>query len=147
MQGMFAATWFAIAWKVAFIGFSQTLVFGVLEVWPKRFPTWLARWVSQLIAVALITPFAAALLYSLTNFSSPMVWMQFENKLNGFGIFTGVGILVSPWIAMSALYRQISGHAQQQALSFDLERSEFERNALDSRLRLLQAQVEPHFLF
>ena len=34
-----------------------------------------------------------------------------------------------------------------QALAFELERSEYERKALDARLRLLQAQVEPHFLF
>jgi sensor histidine kinase YesM len=59
----------------------------------------------------------------------------------------GFGILISPWIAMSALYRHINGVAQRQALAFDLERSEFERQALDARLRLLQAQVEPHFLF
>jgi len=54
---------------------------------------------------------------------------------------------VSPWVAMSALYRHINGQAQRQALSFELERSKLARDALDSRLRLLQAQVEPHFLF
>jgi sensor histidine kinase YesM len=59
----------------------------------------------------------------------------------------GAGLLFSPWIAIAALYRQISGQAEQQALAFELERSELARNALDSRLRLLQAQVEPHFLF
>ena len=48
---------------------------------------------------------------------------------------------------MSALYRHINAVAQRQMLAFDLERSEFERQALDARLRLLQAQVEPHFLF
>jgi LytS/YehU family sensor histidine kinase len=34
-----------------------------------------------------------------------------------------------------------------QKLGFALERSELERQALDSRLHLLQAQVAPHFLF
>ncbi len=48
---------------------------------------------------------------------------------------------------MSALYRHINGQARRQALSFELERSEFARDVLDSRLRLLQVQVEPHFLF
>ncbi len=32
-------------------------------------------------------------------------------------------------------------------MKFELERSEFERRESDARLRLLQAQVEPHFLF
>ena len=58
-----------------------------------------------------------------------------------------LGLLIAPWMAMSALYRQISGQAQRQALAFDLERSEFERKEADARLRLLHAQVEPHFLF
>jgi sensor histidine kinase YesM len=65
----------------------------------------------------------------------------------GFAILLFIGLLVSPWIAMSALYRHINGQAQRQALSFELERSKLARDALDSRLRLLQAQVEPHFLF
>src|ERR1051325_10681564 len=37
--------------------------------------------------------------------------------------------------------------AREQALGFALERSELERQALDARLHLLQAQVAPHFLF
>src|SRR5205085_2400770 len=53
----------------------------------------------------------------------------------------------APWVALAALVRQKEALARHQALAFDLERSEFERQALDARLRLLQAQVEPHFLF
>ena len=37
--------------------------------------------------------------------------------------------------------------ARHQELTFALERSELERQALDARLNLLQAQVAPHFLF
>jgi LytS/YehU family sensor histidine kinase len=59
----------------------------------------------------------------------------------------GFGLLLGPWMAIAALFRQVTGEAQRQSLAFELERSEFERNALDARMRLLQAQVEPHFLF
>jgi sensor histidine kinase YesM len=45
------------------------------------------------------------------------------------------------------MLRQREALAQQQALAFQLERSELERQALDARLRLVQAQVQPHFLF
>jgi LytS/YehU family sensor histidine kinase len=57
------------------------------------------------------------------------------------------GLLFAPWIAVVALFRQSDHAARSQALAFELERSELERRALDSRLRLLQAQVEPHFLY
>jgi len=46
-----------------------------------------------------------------------------------------------------AVARQREADVRDQALAFDLERSEYARQALDARLRLLQAQVEPHFLF
>src|SRR5262249_21315654 len=37
--------------------------------------------------------------------------------------------------------------ARAQELKFALERSTLEKQALDARLSLLQAQIEPHFLF
>jgi LytS/YehU family sensor histidine kinase len=58
-----------------------------------------------------------------------------------------VGVLVAPWAALTALVRQKDAIARHQALAFDLERSELERQALDARLHLMQAQVAPHFLF
>src|SRR6185312_861906 len=51
------------------------------------------------------------------------------------------------WMALGALVRQKEALARHQALSFSLERSELERQALDARLHLLQAQTSPHFLF
>ena len=46
-----------------------------------------------------------------------------------------------------AIVRQKEAFAIDQKLTFALERSELERQALDARLHLLQAQVAPHFLF
>jgi LytS/YehU family sensor histidine kinase len=60
---------------------------------------------------------------------------------------TALGLFLSPWVALGALVRQKDALARHQALSFELERSELERQALDARLHLLQAQVSPHFLF
>ncbi|MFZ6747711.1 sensor histidine kinase [Undibacterium sp. Ren11W] len=144
---IFQSSWGLLMLRLVSVGAIQLTAFGILARWPSRLPTWLAHWVLQLIAVALIAPLAAALVYTLTTWADPQPWYQNNLRLTGFGILTGVGVLISPWIAMSALYRQISGQAQRQRLSFELERSEFARDALDSRLRLLQAQVEPHFLF
>ena len=133
--------------RLLFVGCIQLLVFGLFERWPKRLPHWLARWVLQVLGVAIVVPFAVALAYTLTTIGDPVAWPHDKLRMEGFATFSGIGVLLTPWIAMSALYRHISGEAQRQALAFDLERSEYERNALDSRLRLLQAQVEPHFLF
>jgi LytS/YehU family sensor histidine kinase len=45
------------------------------------------------------------------------------------------------------MFWQRDAFTREQAMAFALERSELERKALDARFRLLQAQVEPHFLF
>jgi LytS/YehU family sensor histidine kinase len=62
-------------------------------------------------------------------------------------MMTMTGLLVAPWIAVVALFASTISQRAARALAFDLERSELRRKALDARLRLLQAQVEPHFLF
>ena len=63
------------------------------------------------------------------------------------GFLMVVALLFAPWIAIGTILRQRDAFAREQALEFDLQRSEFERRESDARLRLLQAQVEPHFLF
>lgn len=147
MKFTWSAWWVTIFVRLALISLIQLTVFGIVERWPRRLPRWVARWVLQVAAVAIVVPFAAAIAYTLTTIGDPVPWYKVPTKLAGCGQMIGAGLLFSPWIAMAALYRQINGQAQRQALSFELERSELARDALDSRLRLLQAQVEPHFLF
>ncbi|WP_374353143.1 sensor histidine kinase [Chitinimonas sp.] len=57
------------------------------------------------------------------------------------------GMLLAPWVALTALLRQREAKVKEQATSFALERSEMARQALDARMRLLTAQAQPHFLF
>lgn len=66
---------------------------------------------------------------------------------NGLMIMIVTGLLFAPWIALAAMLRQREAFAPTQQLAFTLERSELERQAVDARMRLLQAQIQPHFLF
>lgn len=121
--------------------------FGIAEQWPRRLPSWLARWVLQVLAVALsIIPMVWLIYAASTGHGEPPFWKDKE-RLSGFGTLVVTGLLFAPWIAVTALVRQRDSIMRAQALAFQLERSEFERRAVDARLRLLQAQVEPHFLF
>jgi hypothetical protein len=132
--------------RAILVGFATLLIFGVFERWPRRLPKWLPRSVLQLLGVALIVPPAAALAYAVTTGGHPQ-FEQNEKRMMGYASLTFMGILFAPWIAVGAMLRQRDAFARDQALAFELERSELERKALDARLRLLQAQVEPHFLF
>ncbi len=118
------------------IGLAALVAFGLFEQWPARLPGWLARWALQVAAVAFVIPFTVLATYLAITHGDAVPFWKNQLRLNGFFTMTMTGLLVAPWIAVAALFRQR-----------ERERSELERKALDSRLRLLQAQVEPHFLF
>ena len=136
-----------LMFRTMLIGLVLMLVFGLFERWPRRLPRWLARWVLQVIGVAIAVPFIVAALYFLLFQGEPVPFWQNELRMNGFSTLSMSGVLFAPWIAMSALMRARDEAVRSQAVAFERERSDMERQALDARLRLLQAQVEPHFLF
>ena len=129
------------------LGLVAMLVFGSLEQWPKRLPHWLERWMLQVACVAVAMPITAWALYSLSTAAGAPPFYEVRLRLYGFLILSFLGILIAPWAALGALVRQKEALARHQALAFELARSELERQASEARLRLLQAQVAPHFLF
>src|SRR5881296_2352281 len=133
--------------RVVPLGFMAMLAFGLFEQWPKRLPPWLARWVLQVLGVALIVPIVTTAIYVLSTPTGAPRFDQVPKRLAGYTALTVVGLLLAPWAALTALVRQKDALARHQALSFELERTQLERQALDARLSLLQAQVAPHFLF
>jgi len=146
----------AVGWKSGFfslmsrtigLGLLALVVFGLFEQWPKRLPPWLARWVLQVVGVAIAMPLGTFAIYVLSTAPGAPPFWEVRDRMEGFGGLTALGIFISPWVALGALVRQKDALARHQALAFELERSEYERQALDARLHLLQAQVAPHFLF
>jgi len=133
--------------RTLFVGLLGLLAFSVAGQWPRRLPRWLARWLLQVLAVALAVPLATLAVYLVAVGGDFATLLRSEGRILGFIWISGSGLIVAPLLAMGALYRQRDAEARNQALHFELERSELERRALDARLRLLQAQVEPHFLF
>lgn len=140
------ATYIVVA-RAMLVGLASMLAFGVFEQWPRNLPRWLPpRSALQLIGVAAVVPFAAALAYLITTGWHPD-FAHDPKRVTGYAMLTFTGVLFAPWISVAVMLRQRDAFARDQALAFQLERSEFERKGLDTRLRLLQAQVEPHFLF
>ncbi len=151
IASLFTITWQASRielWLQVFgIGVGLLLVFGVLELWPRRLPSWLARWALQVLAVGIAVPLLVFTAYVLRTESGALPFWTDKDRLGGFFAFTFLGCILAPWVALAALVRQREGWVKEQALAFELERSELARQALDARMRLLSAQVQPHFLF
>ena len=146
----------ALGWKSGFgslmarslgLGLIAMLVFGLFEQWPKRLPPWVARWVLQVIGVMIAIPLGTFAIYVLSTAPGAPPFWDVKERLEGFSGLTALGLFIAPWVALAALLRQKDALARPQALEFELERSEYERQALDARLHLVQAQVAPHFLF
>jgi hypothetical protein len=123
--------------RTLIVGAVILLMFGWLERWPRRMPKWLPRTVLRIIGIALAAPFATKFAFAITG----------GGNSHDIHLLMGIAILFAPWIAIGSILRQRDAFAREQALEFDLQRSEFERRESDARLSLLQAQVEPHFLF
>lgn len=132
--------------RTALAGLIVMMAFGLFEQWPARLPRWLPRYVLQLVGVVFAVLFAAWMAYFITT-GGDAHFGRDPLRLNGYLMLTFTGVLFAPWIALGAIVQQRDDFARNQALAFELERSELERKALDARFRLLQAQVEPHFLF
>lgn len=128
------------------VGVGCLLAFGLFERWPRRLPIWLPRSALQIVGIALAVPIFGVIAFLLTA-GAGLLPEESEHRRQEFGALLFLGLLLAPWIGVGALLKQRDLFAREQALAFELERSELERQALDARLRLLQAQVEPHFLF
>jgi hypothetical protein len=137
----------ALLARLLISGLLLLLVFAAFERHPAKLPEWLERWVLQVAAVAFAVPFVVGIAYMFTSWGYTTSFGNDTKRQMGFAMIVGACLLVAPWAALAALFRQVSGQARNRELAFALERSQLERQALDARVRLLQAQVEPHFLF
>ena len=133
--------------RCALISLVLMVVFGLFEQWPRRLPRWIARWVLQVVGVAFTVPFIVLAIYLASTDAGAPHFFDDPNRMGGYSLLTGTGLLFAPWVAMSALLRQRDSAVRSQAVAFERERGELERKATDARMRLLQAQVQPHFLF
>jgi signal transduction histidine kinase len=133
----------ALFLRAIVLALSATAVFSLFEVWPRRLPRGVERWILQVVAVGAAMPVTVFVMHRrATSPGAPPFFEDHNWMLVGFA-----AVLIAPWTAVATVVRHKETFARNQTLAFALERSELERQALDARLHLLQAQVAPHFLF
>jgi signal transduction histidine kinase len=120
------------------------LAFTVAGAW--KLPVAVPRWLAQVLAVVIVAPLATFLVY-VPSIASGALPMTHEGFVMGYTFIAGTALVIGPLLALGALYRERDTQARSEALRFALERSTLEKQALDARLTLLHAQIEPHFLF
>lgn len=144
LNPIFVTPFLSVWARTVFVGLVLMLAFDVAGHWRVR---WAPRWVVQLLAVGVAAPLATLLAYLWIVNGDVMRFLQHEGFISGFVSISVSGLVVGLTLALGALYRERDAQARAQELAFALERSTLEKQALDARLRLLNAQIEPHFLF
>ena len=141
---VFMPPWPILLGRTLFIAIVLLLAFTAAGQW-RNAP--LPRWVVQLIAVALAAPIATLAVYLLSTGGDLHAVFGNEARVTGFVMIGGSALVLGVCVAFGALYRERDAQADAQALQFALERETLQRQAADAQLKVLQSQVEPHFLF
>jgi sensor histidine kinase YesM len=72
---------------------------------------------------------------------------MFTERLAGVSITMGLGIGVGCAVVAAYVMREKSARDEARLHRAEAERQQLEKNVLEAKLQLMQAQVEPHFLF
>ena len=72
---------------------------------------------------------------------------MFTERLAGVAISMGLGIGFGCVVVAAMILREKHARDQARISRAEAERHQLEKNVLEARLQLMQAQVEPHFLF
>ena len=130
--------------RTLFVALVLVLVFHGVGLWRQQL---MPRWLAQTFAVALAAPVATALVYLVSTSGDVARFIGNPYRVTGFLWIAGCALGVGLVVALGAMVRERDAQARSQALQFEIERGRLERQALDARLAVLTAQIEPHFLF
>ena len=73
--------------------------------------------------------------------------LQFTERLEGVSITMGLGIGFGCVVVAMFILREKHARERERLMRAEAERHQLEKSVLEARLQLMQAQVEPHFLF
>lgn len=130
--------------RIGFLGAALLLAYSAAATLRPR---WLSLSAARLGAVVLAAPLAALFLALVTqpgHYSTPLA--KTANIISHV-IMVVLAILFGLLFSLLAMRSERRERERADRLQAELATNTLERQLLDARLRLLQAQIEPHFLF
>jgi hypothetical protein len=136
-------TYIEILGETLLVGMVLLAAFTAAGAWEQKL---VPRWLAQVLAVAVAAPLGPLIVQMLTAGGDFSRFVNSPPHVRGYFLVTQAALVIGTFGALGALVRQRESQAQAQALKFALEREMLERQAADARLKLLTAQIQPHFL-
>ncbi|MBR7634524.1 sensor histidine kinase [Janthinobacterium lividum] len=130
--------------RIGFIGAALLLAYsaaGALR------PRWLSLAAARLGAVVLMAPVAALLTALATQRGQFLAYLAQTQTLVGHFLMVVLAVVFGVLFSLLAMRSERHERERADRLQAELQKNTLERELLDARLRLLQAQIEPHFLF
>jgi sensor histidine kinase YesM len=138
---LFSNTYWDLLVSALCVGYTSMLLF----TWAGNVrQTRLPREAMQVLAVV-AGSFLGTLLAGLVK--GRTLTHMFTERLAGVTITMGLGIGFGCVVVAGMLLRERHARDQARILRAESERHRLEKSVLEARLQLMQAQVEPHFLF
>ncbi len=123
------------------VGYANMLLFTVAgNMRSSRIP----REARQILAIV-VGSFLGTVLAGLVKGRD--LRMMFTERLAGVSITMGLGIGFGCVVVAMFILREKHARDRERLMRAEAERHQLEKNVLEAKLALMQAQVEPHFLF
>ena len=135
---------FAVLGRIGFIAACLLMAYSSAG---RLRPRWLSVRTARLLAVGITAPLASLATAVLSQGVHVFTYLQSVETLTGHVAMVVVALVFGMVMSMLAMRGERKERERADRLKAELEKSSLERELLDARLRLLQAQVEPHFLF
>lgn len=110
-------------------------------------PRWLPLGAARLTAVVVMAPVASLATAVLSQGSNVLAYLGKTETLIGHLLMVFLALVFGLMFSLLAMRAERKERERADRLQVELEKNTLERELLDARLRLLQAQVQPHFLF
>jgi len=136
-------TYIELFGETLFVGLVLLGAFTAAGAWKQRI---VPRWAAQLLAVLLAAPIGPLVVQLLTARGDFLAFLESTPHVRGFVLVTVGAVLIGTMVALGAILREREASERAKALRSQLELEVVERQAADARLRLLTAQIQPHFL-
>jgi sensor histidine kinase YesM len=132
---------------ISHIGFmGSCLLLAYSAAGPLR-PHWLSLRAARLLALVVTSPVAALVMAVLMQGANVFTYLRSIENFSGYVMLVLVALVFGLVLSTLSMRSERRERERADRLQVELEKNTLERELLDARLRLLQAQIEPHFLF